>query len=524
MNLLLVWPEIPLTYWGAQYSIRLLGKRAVMPPLALLTVAAMCPSDWKMRLVDLNIEKLEDSDIAWADLVMISGMIVQHESIQEVLTRCEKAGVKTALGGPDATSSPEKFAKATYLILDEGEITLPQFLRDLSAGKPQRTYTACGEKPDVTATPVPRFDLLNLEAYTHMCIQFSRGCPFACEFCDITTLYGKKPRTKLPEQITAELQAIYNTGFRGEIFLVDDNFIGNKKNVKAMLPALISWQEKHGFPFWLYTEASLNLSDDDELLDLMCKAGFHAVFVGIESPSMESLRETQKYQNTNGDLLSKVHHIQKFGIEVMAGFILGFDSDKEDIFERQIEFITRARIPMAMVGALNAMPATQLWQRLKAEGRLKEDFTGDNLAVPNFHTTLPTLTLVTGYKHVLSTLYSPEGFFSRLKSLVAAMKGSQNKTQGRLKLDGSLYWGKRLIPALVRLWLVDPLGKDYWNFMTWIWLNHPDKWMYALSRAIAGYHFIRYTAEVMVPRLETVERDLSTNPVQEEFAHSLKAS
>jgi radical SAM superfamily enzyme YgiQ (UPF0313 family) len=524
MNLLLVWPEIPLTYWGAQYAIKLLGKKAVMPPLALLTVAALCPSEWNIRLVDLNIEKLEDRDITWADLVMVSGMIVQHDSIQEVLTRCQKAGVKTALGGPDATSSPEKFDKATYLILEEGEISLPPFLQDLQAGTPQRSYTANGEKPDVTTTPVPRFDLLNIDAYTHMCLQFSRGCPFACEFCDITTLYGKKPRTKLPHQVTSELQAIYDTGFRGEVFLVDDNFIGNKKNVKEMLPHLIAWQQEHGFPFWLYTEASLNLSDDDELLELMCKAGFHSVFVGIESPSMESLRETQKYQNTNGDLLTKVHHIQEFGIEVMAGFILGFDSDKEDIFERQIEFITRARIPMAMVGALNAMPATQLWQRLKAEGRLKEDFTGDNLAVPNFHTKLPTLTLVTGYKHVLSSLYSSESFFLRLKSLVAGMKAAQNKTLGRLKLDGSLYWGKRLLPALVRLWLADPLGKDYWDFMTWVWANHPDKWMYALTRAIAGYHFIRYTADVMVPRLETVERELRAMEKQEGHSPALSAS
>ena len=516
MNVLLVWPEIPLTYWGAQYSFKLLGKRAVMPPLALITVAAMFPSDWKFKLIDLNIEKLPDSDIAWADMVMLSGMIVQHESIQEILTRCQSAGVPTVLGGPDATSSPEKFDKATYLLLDEGEITIPPFLADFLNGSANRVYTANGLKPDVTNTPLPRFDLLDVHAYAHMCIQFSRGCPFACEFCDITTLYGKTPRTKLPKQVVTELQAVYDTGFRGEIFLVDDNFIGNKKNVKQMLPELVKWQEEHDFPFWLYTEASLNLSDDDELLDLMCKAGFHSVFIGIESPSMESLRETQKYQN-NGDLLTKVHKIQEFGIEVMAGFILGFDSDREDIFERQIEFITKARIPMAMVGALNAMPATQLWQRLKAEGRLREDFTGDNLAIPNFQTTLPTLTLVHGYSEVLAHLYSPANFFNRLKSLITSMKGSRNKTLGRLRLDGRMYWGARLLPALARLWIYDELGSEYWNFMIWVWLNHRDKWMFALTRAIAGYHFMKYTAEVMVPRLSAIEKELKLLPARETF-------
>ncbi len=511
MNVLLIWPQIPLTYWGAQHSIKLLGKRAVMPPLALITVAAMCPPEWNFRLVDLNIEELKQSDIEWADTAMVSGMIVQHSSMTEAIKRCKNAGVCVIVGGPDATSSPEKFPDADVLLLDEAEVTLPLYLNDLAAGAPQRVYTAGGEKPDVTKTPVPRFDLLQLDAYAHMCIQFSRGCPFACEFCDITTLYGKKPRTKLPEQVTAELDAVYKIGFRGEVFLVDDNFIGNKKNVKLMLPELIKWQRKHDYPFWLYTEASLNLSDDDELLQLMCDAGFHSVFIGIESPSMESLRETHKYQNIQGDLLSKVHHVQQFGIEVMAGFILGFDSDTDDIFERQIEFIKRARIPMAMVGTLNAMPATELWQRLKKEGRLREDFSGDNLAVPNFETKLPTLTLIRGYREVLSTLYSPKGFFARLQEMIASMHAAPNKTMGRLSMSGQLYWGKRLLPALLYLCTIDSMRLEYLSFMTWIWAFHRDKWMFALTRAIAGYHFIRYTADVMVPRLTLLEQELQQN-------------
>jgi Fe-S oxidoreductase len=305
MNVLLIWPQIPVTYWGAHYSIGLIGKRANMPPLGLLTVAALCPEEWNLKLRDLNAETLSDEDIKASDMVLMSGMCIQHESMMDVLKRCKKYGVPCAVGGPHSTSSPEKFEDATYLILDEGEITFLKFVSDLKENKAERIYTAGGEKPDVHTTPVPRFDLLNVDFYSHFCVQFSRGCPFACEFCDITTLYGKKPRTKTAEQIVAELQMVYDLGFRGEIFLVDDNFIGNKKAVKAMLPSLIEWMKAHDYPFWLYTEASINLSDDDELLELMCKAGFHSVFIGIESPSLESLRETKSSRTCQAICLPK---------------------------------------------------------------------------------------------------------------------------------------------------------------------------------------------------------------------------
>jgi len=515
MNVLLVWPEIPVTYWGGQYAIRLIGRQTFMPPLGLLTVAAMCPREWNMRLVDLNFEKVSESDLAWADLMMMSGMVIQHRSMMETIALCKQAGVPTVIGGPHATSSPEKFADASYLVLDEGEITFTAWLKDYLIGNAERVYTANGVKPDVTQTPVPRFDLLKLGSYTHMCIQFSRGCPFACEFCDITTLYGKTPRTKRPEQVTAELQAIYDLGFRGEVFLVDDNFIGNKKNVKLMLPYLVKWMKEHEYPFWLYTEASLNLADDDELLTLMGEAGFHSVFIGIESPSLESLRETQKYQNLHGDMLSKIHKIQGFGLEVMAGFIVGFDHDTEEIFQSQIEFITAAKIPMAMIGPLNAMPNTQLWDRLKREGRLVTDFTGDNLALPNFTTTIPALSLVRGYRTVLTSLYSATNFFGRLYDLIGSVKGGRNKTLGRLNLRTRLKFGFPLISALIYLGVVDRDRKEYWRFMLWVWRYHPDKWLYALCRAITGYHFIRYTKDVMVPRLTLVERELLENETRQ---------
>lgn len=513
MKALLVWPEIPVTYWGGQFSVKLLGKRAVMPPLGLLTVAALCPQHWEFQLVDLNVQALSDEQLLWADIVLMSGMAIQHKSMMEVLQRTERAGVPTVVGGPHATSSPEKFDRANYLVLDEGEITLPRFLTDYQNGVAARVYTAQGEKPDVTLTPPPRFDLLNIKAYTHMCVQFSRGCPFACEFCDITTLYGKNPRTKLPAQILAELQLLLDLGFRGEVFLVDDNFIGNKKNVKLMLPELIRWMKEHEYPFWLYTEASINLADDDELMEMMSQAGFHSVFVGIESPSLESLRETHKYQNVHGDLLTKIHKIQQYGIEVMAGFIIGFDNDTDDIFERQIDFISEARIPMAMIGPLQAMPNTALWVRLKKEGRLQSDFLGDTFGFCNFETKLPALTLARGYRRVLTTLYSPERFFQRLHELIASMKGSRNQTLGRLNLATKISYIGQLIKALLWLGIVDKNRSHYWGFMSWVCWNHPDKWLWALCRAITGHHFLRYTEEVMVPRLTLLEQELGGGPV-----------
>lgn len=518
MNLLLVWPQIPVTYWGHQYSVSLVGRRAVMPPLGLTTVAALCPAEWNMRLVDLNVEQLDDADIEWADLCMLSGMAIQHESMVQTLRRCKQAGVPTVVGGPHATSSPERLDEATYLVQDEGEITLTKFIADFEAGNAERIYSAEGHKPDVTQTPVPRFDLLKMDLYTHMCVQFSRGCPFACEFCDITTLYGRTPRTKSPKQIVHEVQTLYDLGFRGEIFLVDDNFIGNKKSVKAMLPELIAWQREHNFPYWLYTEASINLADDEELLDLMGEANFVSVFIGIESPSLESLRETHKFQNLQGDLLSKIHNIHKHGMEVMAGFIVGFDSDTEDIFERQIEFITAAAIPSAMIGPLNAMPNTQLWTRLQKEGRLRAEFDGDNLTFCNFVTTLPALTLVRGYRTVLATLYSPANHFARLRSLFEYLDCSHNPTMRRLDVSTQIRWFLPLFGALLWLGFMTPERAEYWRFMLWILVHHRDKFILAMCRAVTAHHFIQYTSDVMVPRLTLLEREL------EEKEYVLKAA
>ncbi len=522
MNCLLIWPEFPISYWGAQYLVKLLKKGALMPPLGSLTVAGLCPPEWTLRLVDLNIEALSDNDLKWADIVLISGMTIQQNSMSEVLRRCKKVGVRSVVGGPHATSSPEKLDDATHLVLDEGEITLPMFFKDLQAGNTQRIYRADGKRPDITETPVPRFDLLKIDSYVTMCIQFSRGCPFACEFCDITTLFGRVPRTKTPQQIIAEVQAVYDLGFRGEIFLVDDNFIGNQKNVKLMLPELIAWQKAHNYPYWLYTEASINLADDDEMLKLMGEANFHSVFIGLESPSQESLRETRKFQNLQGDMLSKIHKIQQHGIEVMAGFIVGFDSDTEDIFDRQIDFITKAKIPRAMVGPLNVMPNTELWERLEREGRLQDDFDGDNITFCNFATTLPPLTLVRGYRKMMSTLYSPRNFFDRMRALIDSLDCSRNKTLSRLSPYTAIKWLLPCTGALLHVALINRNRYDYLRFMSWVLCKHPDKFLFALTLTLLGYHFIRYTADVVVPRLTLLEAELTLKESQATGAAILK--
>ena len=500
MRVLLVYPEFPISYWGFQHTMRLAGKKALMPPLGLITVAAMCPTDWEFRLVDMNVESLTAAHLKWAELAMIGGMAVQQESLHAVVQRCKQAGVRTVVGGPYATSSPEKMAGVDHLVLDEAEITLPGFLRDLRDGCAGPDYTANGEKPDVTLTPRPRLDLLKMELYQDMCLQYSRGCPFNCEFCDIITLYGRQPRTKSSSQLLAEMQALYDLNYRGRLFLVDDNFIGNKRNVKKFLPDLIVWMKEHNYPFWLYTEASVNLADDDELLEMLSEAGFTMIFVGIETPSMESLKETQKTQNMTGDLLSKVHKVQAAGMEVMGGFIIGFDNDTEDIFRAQIEFITRARIDSAMIGILTALPRTQLWDRLQREGRLLGDSTGDQFGMTNFVTRLPQDKLLTGYSDILATLYSPANHFARLYNSIDAIPLK------RSPLLGGVPWsvGLRLAYSLLRVVCLQSLsdhGSTYLGFLWRVVRKHPEKLLMAISSAARGYHFIRYTRETVLPRL-----------------------
>ena len=359
MRVLLVNPEFPNSYWSGKHALRFARRRSLLPPLALITVAAGLPREWQCSLVDLNIESLSDAAILAADVVFLTGMLVQRPSLHQTLARCKTLGVRTMVGGPYATSLPGELALADHVVVGEAEELLPEIASDLAAGRAQRLCTAAG-RPELSLTPIPRFDLLKTRAYHQMAVQFSRGCPFNCDFCDITVLYGHKPRTKPVNRVLAELEAIRLTGFTGDVFFVDDNFIGNKKAVRALLPEIARWRARTRAPLEFYTEASVNLADDPDLVDQMTAAGFTAVFLGIETPSADALKEAGKSQNLRRDLTEQVHSLLHRGLDVWAGFILGFDSDGPESFDRMIAFVQKAAIPYAMVGMLSALPHTPL--------------------------------------------------------------------------------------------------------------------------------------------------------------------
>ncbi len=425
MNVLLVYPRYPVTFWSFKYAVKFVGKKTAFPPLGLLTVAAMLPGDWNLRLVDLNIRKLSDRDLRWADCVMISAMLVQKDSVDRVLTRCEQSGKTTIAGGPLFTALPDEYAdRVNHLVLGEAEQILPVFLKDLAEGRALPLYRAEGF-PDLSKTPLPRLDLIRGKDYASMMIQFSRGCPFDCEFCDVTTLFGHRQRLKKASRFIDELQAIYDSGWRESVFVVDDNFIGNKRAIKAMLPSVIDWMERHGHPFTLFTEASVNIAEDDELIDLMVRAGFNNVFIGLETPNEESLRECSKMQNLKHDLTTSIRKLQHRGLGVMGGYIVGFDSDDESIFSRQVKFIQESGVVTAMVGLLQALPNTRLWQRLKEEDRLADAATGNNTdGSLNFIPAMDREKLLEGYRNLVKTIYNPKYFYERLTMFLDNYKPS----------------------------------------------------------------------------------------------------
>ncbi|HEY6871952.1 MAG TPA: radical SAM protein, partial [Geobacteraceae bacterium] len=376
MKILLVYPHYPDTFWSFRHALKFIGRKASFPPLGLLTVAAMLPGEWEKRLVDMNVRALSDEDLAWADCVFISAMTIQRQSAREVIARCRRLGVKTVAGGPLFTACHEDFPDVDHMVLNEAELTLPPFLDDLLRGEPRHLYTD-ERRADLRETPIPLWDLADVRQYAAMNIQYSRGCPFDCEFCDITGLFGRTPRTKELTQLIAELESLYARGWRGAIFFVDDNFIGDRKKLKReVLPAMIDWMERKGRPFYFYTEASIDLADDGHLMELMVRAGFEEVFVGIETPHEDGLAESGKVQNRNRDLLASVRRLQQAGLQVHGGFIVGFDSDPPSIFERQIRFIQESGIVTAMVGVLSVLRGTKLYQRLSREGRLLCDTSG----------------------------------------------------------------------------------------------------------------------------------------------------
>jgi len=412
MKILLVYPETPSTFWSFHDALKFVSKKSAEPPLGLITVAAMLPDNWEKKLIDMNVSRLEDKHLLWADYVFLSGMNVHIKSFKEVVRRCNKLGVKIVAGGPLCTTQYQDFLGIDHFVLNEAEITLPLFIKDLINGTPKHVY-ASNEFPDISSTPIPMWELLDKKKYASMSIQYSRGCPYDCEFCSITMLNGRRPRTKSKEQFLAELDELYKQGWRGGLSVVDDNFIGNKRKLKSeILPAVIKWSRERNYPFKFITEVSINLADDEELTNLMVEAGFGSIFVGIETPNEDSLIECGKSQNRKRDLIESINKLQQKGMIVSAGFIVGFDNDKQNVFDQQINFIQKSGIVSAMVGLLNAPTGTKLFKRLKSENRMLENFSGDNMdGSINFIPKMNYRDLIGGYKKILDTIYSQREYY-----------------------------------------------------------------------------------------------------------------
>ncbi|MBN1126487.1 MAG: B12-binding domain-containing radical SAM protein [Sedimentisphaerales bacterium] len=506
MKILLINPEVPDTFWSLKNALKFIGKKSSLPPLGLLTVAAMLPEEWDKKLVDMNVNRLRDRDLRWADYVFVTAMLIQQKSVDQVIRRCKKIGTKIVAGGPLFTSLPEDYLHVDHLVLKEAELTLPLFLADLQNGNARKIYNT-HEKADLGTTPKPLWSLIHKKKYASMEIQFSRGCPFDCDFCDVTTLFGHKLRTKASAQVVAELENLYVRGWRGNVFFVDDNFIGNKSILKKeLLPAITAWMKRRKYPFSFNTQASINLADDEELMDLMVKAGFDCVFVGIETPDEQSLLECNKVQNRNRDLLDCVARIQGSGLQVQAGFILGFDNDNVHVFDNLIQFIQSSGVVTAMVGLLNAPRGTKLYQRLAQEHRLTRPATGDNMDCSiNFLPRMGLDQLLAGYRRVVETIYSQPHFCERILTF---FKHYQLPRTKRFHLDWS-----ELKAFLRSIWHIGIRGRGrryYWKLMFWS-LRKPRYLHMAVTFSIYGYHF-RKIIEAFQNRINALIADQNALP------------
>jgi len=497
MKILCVYPAFPRTYWGHEDSLRLMGKRSLLPPLGLLTVAAMLPKDWDVRLCDLNVRPLAPGELQWADTVFLSGMLVQRDSLLEVAAQARAAGKVVVVGGPVATTSPELLTPyADCVVSGEAEELMAPLCEALARGTGLPAHMAAPRRPDLGILPPPRYDLLDVKAYHSLSVQWSRGCPFNCEFCDIIEVFGRHPRTKSPAQLCGELEALLATGFRGTVFLSDDNLVGNKAETLRLLIVLRKWMEDHHFPFQFYSEASINLAASDELMKAMVRAGFDSVFVGIETPSTEALRETHKAQNLAVNLHEAVEKLVRGGLDVSAGFIVGFDSDDAAALERQREWIAQSCIPQAMVGILGALPGTQLERRLIREDRMLERSSGETFGRANFRTKMDEIELLDSYRRLLAAVYSPAAYFERVNRVLEL----RPRSDSHFSLPW-LYALRCVASSMLRQGLLGRYRGAYWRFLGRAIWRTPRRLARAFSLAISGEHMIRYTAEDVLPRL-----------------------
>ncbi|MGE5392497.1 MAG: B12-binding domain-containing radical SAM protein [Candidatus Saccharibacteria bacterium] len=483
MKILLVYPLYPQTFWSFRYCLKFVARKAAFPPLGLLTVASLLPPDWEKRLADENVAPITDEQLLWADLVMVSAMIVQKSSAERLIERAQALGKVVVAGGPLFSSQPDKFPQVDHLVLNEAEVTLPQFLADWFRGKPKPRYES-GKRPPLSATPIPMWSLVKLRDYATLLVQYSRGCPFDCEFCDITVMNGRNPRVKSVAQMMAEFDALYDLGWRGSVFVVDDNFIGNRREVRKMLPELVAWQKRHRYPFKFLTEASVNLAGDVELMTLMSKANFGDLFLGLETPCAESLQEAGKTQNAGLDLRSAVNELQRRGFTVMGGFMVGFDHDNpQTIFRDQLAFIQEAGVPVAMVGMVMALPGTRLWQRLRDEGRLIKESSGSNTTgETNFLPVMGMDNLVNGYRDLLLSLYSAKNYFRRVET---ELRNYRSKIVGRCSLNDLA----ALFKSAVHIGILSEARWRYWRLLAKTALTRPKAMHIAVQQAILWPHF-----------------------------------
>ncbi len=493
MRILLVNPDSPVTFWSLKHALKFMGRKAVLPPLGLLTVAAMLPESWEKKLVDLAATDLDDQDLRWADYVFVGGMYIQRASARSVIDRCKQLGAKVVAGGPMATAATEEFDDADHLVLGEAEVNLPGFLRDLAAGTPRHIYQS-DQWADMHETPVPLWDLVDVNQYAMLCVQYSRGCPFDCDFCDVTVLFGRRMRAKAADDVLRELDRLYALGWRREVFFVDDNFIGNCQKLKQeVLPAIIDWMDKHGYPFTFYTQTSINLADDEELMGLLGQAGFECVFIGIETVGDNGFLECHKLQNRNRDLVACVQTIQQAGIQVQGGFILGFDSDPSSIFDDMIDFVQRSGIVTAMVGLLSAPNGTKLYERLDHEGRLLGKASGDNTdGYINFVPTMDLDELLDGYHKVVGTLYSHDAYYERVWQFLRTYRPLHKANRGYGWRDA-----RTLFACLYRLGIRDKGRRQFWRLLFW-GLRHPRDFHRVLTLAVLGCHFRQVFADFQI--------------------------